>query len=197
MPLCCYLRDGYIMMTCISPVPFTEHKEMRLVNGGRRCEGRVEVWYNGTWGTVCSEKLYREEAEVICKQLECGPLAYIDYRGWKYGQGSGPIWIDEMKCSSHESALWQCQFDPWGQHNCDHREDAGVSCKGNTGKSAYDGRLNTRVNPSTFHCSQQMLKCRRQPAGKTATEEMNLNLAVYQASHSTTYTVSVTSTPDV
>ncbi|XP_032869696.1 scavenger receptor cysteine-rich type 1 protein M130-like [Amblyraja radiata] len=102
---------------------------MRLVNGGRRCEGRVEVWYNGTWGTVCSEKLYRVEAEVICKQLECGPLAYIEYRAWIYGQGSGPIWIDKMKCSSHESALWQCQFDPWGKHNCDHREDAGVSCK--------------------------------------------------------------------
>ncbi|XP_055517971.1 deleted in malignant brain tumors 1 protein-like isoform X4 [Leucoraja erinacea] len=110
-------------------VKCSEHKEMRLVNGGRRCEGRVEVWYNGTWGTVCSEKLYREEAEVICKQLECGPLAYIEYRAWIYGQGSGPIWIDEMKCSSHESALWQCQFDPWGKHNCDHREDAGVSCK--------------------------------------------------------------------
>ncbi|XP_032869684.1 deleted in malignant brain tumors 1 protein-like [Amblyraja radiata] len=104
-----------------------EHKEMRLVNGGRRCEGRVEVWYNGTWGTVCSDKLYRVEAEVICKQLECGPLAYIEYDTRKYGQGSGPIWIDEMKCSSHESDLWQCQFDPWGKHDSDHREDAGVS----------------------------------------------------------------------
>ncbi|XP_032869689.1 deleted in malignant brain tumors 1 protein-like [Amblyraja radiata] len=127
-------------------VKCSEHKEMRLVNGGRRCEGRVEVWYNGTWGTVCSGKLYGVEAEVICKQLECGPLAYIEYGARKYGQGSGPIWIDEMKCSSHESVLWQCQFDPWGKHNCNHRKDAGVSCKGNTGKSV-------RVDGGSNNCS--------------------------------------------
>ncbi|XP_055521930.1 deleted in malignant brain tumors 1 protein-like, partial [Leucoraja erinacea] len=149
-------------------VKCSEHKEMRLVNGGRRCEGRVEVWYNGTWGTVCSEKLYRVEAEVICKQLECGPLAYIEYRAWIYGQGSGPIWIDEMKCNSHESALWQCQFDPWGKHNCDHREDAGVSCKdaempettrgkdcdgGNESKSRRLPDLQLRVDGGSNNCS--------------------------------------------
>ncbi|XP_032869704.1 deleted in malignant brain tumors 1 protein-like, partial [Amblyraja radiata] len=149
-------------------VKCSEHKEMRLVNGGRRCEGRVEVWYNGTWGTVCFEKLYRVEAEVICKQLECGPLEYIEYDANKYGQGSGPIWIDEMKCSSHESALWQCQFDPWGQHNCDHREDAGVSCKdaempettrgkgcdgGNESKSRRLPDLQLRVDGGSNNCS--------------------------------------------
>ncbi|XP_032869685.1 scavenger receptor cysteine-rich type 1 protein M160-like [Amblyraja radiata] len=135
-------------------VKCSEHKEMRLVNGGRRCEGRVEVWYNGTWGTVCTEKLSTVEAEVICKQLECGPLESMVYDVRKYGQGSGPIWIDEMKCSSHESALWQCQFDPWGQHNCDHREDAGVSCKGNTqlrvdgGSNNCAGRVQLLFNNS-------------------------------------------------
>ncbi|XP_041072384.1 deleted in malignant brain tumors 1 protein-like [Carcharodon carcharias] len=106
----------------------SEHKELRLVNGKHRCEGRVEVFYNGTWGTVCSEALDRHDAEVICKQFQCGPLVSIDYTTQSFGEGSGTIWLDEMECNFHESAIWQCRTDPWGQHNCNHREDAGVSC---------------------------------------------------------------------
>ncbi|XP_067881324.1 scavenger receptor cysteine-rich type 1 protein M130-like [Heterodontus francisci] len=106
----------------------SEHKELRLVNGKHRCEGRVEVFYNGTWGTVCSDTLDGSDAEVICKQLECGPLSSIDYYAQSFGEGSGPIWLDGMECISHESFLWQCQKEPWGIHNCEHREDAGVVC---------------------------------------------------------------------
>ncbi|XP_078392583.1 scavenger receptor cysteine-rich type 1 protein M130-like [Cetorhinus maximus] len=108
----------------------SEHKELRLVNGMHRCEGRVEVFYNGTWGTVCSESLDSHDAEVICKQLQCGHLASIDYYARLFGEGSGPIWLDEVECMSHESTIWQCQTDPWGKHNCHHREDAGVVCSG-------------------------------------------------------------------
>ncbi|XP_067834273.1 deleted in malignant brain tumors 1 protein-like [Heptranchias perlo] len=117
---CTHKED--VMVVC------SEHKEMRLVNGQHRCEGRVEVFYNGTWGTVCSENLDRKDAEVICKQLQCGPITSIKYDTRLFGEGSGPIWLDEMECNSHESFLWQCQSDPWGEHNCNHREDAGVVC---------------------------------------------------------------------
>ncbi|XP_067883919.1 scavenger receptor cysteine-rich type 1 protein M130-like [Heterodontus francisci] len=105
-----------------------EHKQLRLVNGKHRCEGRVEVFYNGTWGTVCSDTLDRPDAEVICEQLQCGPLSYIDYYTLSFGEGSAPIWLDGMECISHDSFLWQCQTEPWGKHNCEHREDAGVIC---------------------------------------------------------------------
>ncbi|XP_067881179.1 scavenger receptor cysteine-rich type 1 protein M130-like [Heterodontus francisci] len=106
----------------------SEHKELQLVNGKHRCEGRVEVFYNGTWGTVCSDTFDGPDAEVICKQLQCGPLSSIDYYTQSFGEGSGTIWLDGMKCISHESFLWQCQTEPWGKHNCEHRDDAGVVC---------------------------------------------------------------------
>ncbi|XP_072342212.1 scavenger receptor cysteine-rich type 1 protein M130-like [Scyliorhinus torazame] len=106
----------------------SEHKELRLVNGKHRCEGRVEVFYNGTWGTVCSDKLENRDADVICKQLECGTADFIDYDAKSFGMGTGHIWLDEIECLSHETTLWQCQGDPWGQHNCEHREDAGIVC---------------------------------------------------------------------
>ncbi|XP_072122587.1 scavenger receptor cysteine-rich domain-containing protein DMBT1-like isoform X1 [Mobula birostris] len=110
-------------------VSCSEHKEIRLMNGDRRCEGRVEVRYNGTWGTVCSETLDKNAANLICKQMKCGPLISIIYDAFQYGKGNGPIWLDELKCSSYERTFWQCRADPWGKHNCDHREDAGVVCE--------------------------------------------------------------------
>eukprot|EP00062_Callorhinchus_milii_P027096 gi/632989993/ref/XP_007883945.1/ PREDICTED: deleted in malignant brain tumors 1 protein-like [Callorhinchus milii] len=106
---------------------FTEHKELRLVNGKHPCEGRVEVLYNGTWGTVCSDSLDRRNAQVICKQLNCGPLQSVKYQQ-EFDQGSGPIWLHDMECTSHEDFLWQCSSAPWGQNNCNHEEDAGVVC---------------------------------------------------------------------
>ncbi|XP_078416710.1 scavenger receptor cysteine-rich type 1 protein M130-like [Cetorhinus maximus] len=108
----------------------SEHKELRLVNGKHRCQGMAEVFYNGTWGTVCWDALDSHDAEMICKQLQCGPLDYVDYSTRSFGEGSGRIWLDEIECISHESTIWQCRTDPWGQHNCDHRRDAGVLCSG-------------------------------------------------------------------
>ncbi|XP_067883458.1 scavenger receptor cysteine-rich type 1 protein M130-like isoform X2 [Heterodontus francisci] len=68
---------------------------------------------NGTSGTVCSDSLDGPDAEVICKQLQCGPLSSIDYYTQSFGEGSGPIWLDGMECISHESFLWQCRTEPW------------------------------------------------------------------------------------
>ncbi|XP_059497837.1 deleted in malignant brain tumors 1 protein-like [Stegostoma tigrinum] len=106
----------------------SEHKAMRLVNGKHRCEGRVEVFYNGTWGTVCSDKMNSVNGNIICKHLHCGAFQYIEDDINSFGAGTGQIWLDEIECQSHESKLWQCQSDLWGQHNCNHKEDAGVVC---------------------------------------------------------------------
>lgn len=34
------------------------------------------------------------------------------------GAGTGPIWLDNLKCTGSEAALSQCQHSPWGIHNC-------------------------------------------------------------------------------
>ncbi|XP_072122595.1 scavenger receptor cysteine-rich domain-containing protein DMBT1-like isoform X2 [Mobula birostris] len=110
-------------------VECSEHKEMRLVKGNHSCEGRVEVRYNGRWGTVCSENLDNTDVNVICKQMKCGPVKSIEYDSQKYGKGSDPIWLDEIECLSYDSTLWQCHAEPWGKHDCQHNEDVGVECK--------------------------------------------------------------------
>ncbi|XP_060064613.1 deleted in malignant brain tumors 1 protein-like [Ylistrum balloti] len=92
-------------------------------------QGRVEIYYNGTWGTVCDDFFDNDDAEVICRMLgfRKGGKAFKNAR---FGKGSGQIWLDNVNCSLHSILrdISECTHDGWGIHNCNHGEDAGVSC---------------------------------------------------------------------
>ncbi|XP_067834186.1 T-cell differentiation antigen CD6-like isoform X2 [Heptranchias perlo] len=105
----------------------TEHKELRLAGGGSRCAGRVEVLSRGAWGTVCDDSWGLSEAAVVCRQLGCG-FALSAPNASGFGQGRGPIYLDELRCSGREAYLWHCPSEPWLKHDCGHKEDAGVVC---------------------------------------------------------------------
>ncbi|KAK6487410.1 neurotrypsin-like isoform X1 [Huso huso] len=100
---------------------------LRLVGGTEDFEGRVEVYHNGRWGTICDDQWDDMDAEVVCRQLGFSgtPKAW----SWaQFGSGSGPILLDEVRCSGNELSLEECAHSGWGEHNCDHVEDAAVSC---------------------------------------------------------------------
>ena len=49
-------------------------------------------------------------------------------RNARYGEGTGPILLDQVMCTGNETSLFDCPQNPIGQHNCFHSEDAGVTC---------------------------------------------------------------------
>ncbi|XP_077169359.1 scavenger receptor cysteine-rich domain-containing protein DMBT1-like [Paroedura picta] len=101
--------------------------DIRLINGSNRCSGRVEVYHNKQWGTICDDSWDLQDAEVVCREMHCGKaLAAIS--GAHYSQGSGPIWLDQVNCMGKEDSVKDCQARPWGEHSCDHRRDASVEC---------------------------------------------------------------------
>ena len=106
-----------------------------MVNGGNRLEGRVEICFNSAWGTVCDSGFGEDEAEVVCRQLD-SQFGYAHdgstpFRGAAFGEGVGPIFLDNLGCSGNEGELSACPiFGLMGFHQCDHSMDAGVMCKG-------------------------------------------------------------------
>ncbi|XP_020379640.2 scavenger receptor cysteine-rich type 1 protein M130-like isoform X1 [Rhincodon typus] len=105
----------------------SDHRAVRLQDGANPCQGRVEVYYNRTWGTVCADSFGKAAADVVCQQLSCGSAQSVESAN-TFGSGSGQIWLDDVNCRLHDTLLWQCPSSPWGQHNCDHKEDVGVIC---------------------------------------------------------------------
>ena len=47
-----------------------------------------------------------------------------------FGQGTGPILLDQVSCAGTEGRLADCQANAIGVHDCSHSEDAGVRCPG-------------------------------------------------------------------
>ncbi|KAG9337279.1 hypothetical protein JZ751_029565, partial [Albula glossodonta] len=81
----------------------SEYKQLRLRQGDdtRVCSGLAEVFYNGTWGSVCGNGMTGDTATVICRQFGCGRSKSFEQITTSLPSGS-PFWIDSIKCGVYD-----------------------------------------------------------------------------------------------
>ena len=105
---------------------------MRLANGNSKEEGRVEIFHNGVWGTVCDNNWDIKDGQVVCRELGFPGAHSAPRRAW-FGEGTGSIWLNDLQCDGTESSIYQCRNFPqsgssWTPVNCEHSKDASVIC---------------------------------------------------------------------
>ena len=99
-----------------------------MTNGNAVTEGRVEIWYDSHWNTVCDDSWDTTDAHVVCQQLGYRG-AVTAHQSAHFGQGSGQILLNDLQCTGREASLLECSHNGINSHNCGHGQDAGVTCE--------------------------------------------------------------------
>lgn len=91
-------------------------------------EGRVEIYHNEEWGTICDDSFDRDNngARVVCRMLGYDEGVLIP--SGDISDGKGIIWLDEVSCTGDENKIIDCNHYGFGTNNCGHGEDVGVKC---------------------------------------------------------------------
>ncbi|XDV24211.1 hypothetical protein PO909_028448, partial [Leuciscus waleckii] len=122
-------------LTCsTSPSPHqrqcSNHVPLRLSGGLGRCSGRLEVYHNAVWGSVCADLWDISDAQVVCRQLGCGAALRADGNS-TFGAGEGVVWLNRVECRGNEIHLWDCPLSLKNHTDCSHKEHAGLTCADN------------------------------------------------------------------
>ncbi|XP_072027048.1 scavenger receptor cysteine-rich domain-containing protein DMBT1-like [Amphiura filiformis] len=107
---------------------------VRLADGKNEREGRIEIYYNSTWGSVCGTHMGLEEGDVVCRQLGLGRaiLTSSVSTGSLYKSDTEDrivkMWLDNIECVGSEVMLAACSHSQWGMVGCSSDREAGVKC---------------------------------------------------------------------
>ena len=131
---------------------------VRLSNGRDYLEGLLEVYHMGVWGTVCDDGWDVSESTVICRELYLGGVDTSVSLG-HIPKGTGKMWLDDVFCTGKEKSLNDCRHRPWGQTNCQHKEDTVLRCKG-PGVRTCKGSCPDGFYPMGSECLQCNASCK-------------------------------------
>ena len=162
-----YLKGDECVVSC-APSLVGQRRRIRLAGvNSTELEGRLEVFVNGAWSTVCDKSFDFPEASVACRQLGLGS-ALRAVKKTVYGFGTGPVWANDANCTGRENTLFQCPNAPRSRGmRCYHSSDVGVVCTGPTLGAPQTNQCSKQCNSGWFKndvdvcvlCSSQCSEC--------------------------------------
>ena len=111
------------LVTCVDRLGYM----FRLTGGdAEQGEGRVEVYLNDEWSTICHYGWSEYFADAVCQHLG---VQGVKGSNWNvpYGGGTGPVVCAEI------FSLTVCPSDAGGV--CTHAQDVGVRCETDEGEA--------------------------------------------------------------
>ena len=96
---------------------------------GNGDSGRLEVYHDGEWGSVCSHKFGYHEATVACRMMgySYAKRAYTKSNAYFDTVDSNKIVLSELKCDGTESHLSDCDFDD--EETCSQGSPVHIECR--------------------------------------------------------------------
>ncbi|XP_060591771.1 sushi, von Willebrand factor type A, EGF and pentraxin domain-containing protein 1-like [Ruditapes philippinarum] len=127
--------------------------EIKLSGGNSTSNGRVEIKSIDTWGTVCDHGFGKNEAETICTMIGFPPAVSF-HHGAYFGEGSGPIFVDDLQCADNATHINNCSYVTYD--NCFHFNDVSVVCTECPSPKPTNGSINST---STHYLAAVMVTC--------------------------------------
>ncbi|MEQ2190996.1 hypothetical protein XENOCAPTIV_017658, partial [Xenoophorus captivus] len=107
-------------------VEITCSDSIRLVNSSNQCSGRLELKMNQLWSTVCEKDFDKQDAEVVCREIGCGPPVIL--QGALFGGEEAPLKRRAFQCEGNESALLECRSSDSTTNTCSPENVVGLTC---------------------------------------------------------------------
>uniref|UniRef100_A0AAX7TWD3 SRCR domain-containing protein n=2 Tax=Astatotilapia calliptera TaxID=8154 RepID=A0AAX7TWD3_ASTCA len=126
------VQSGSALRNCVTTEGFSSAVELtcsdsvRLLNGSSLCSGRLEVKSDQSWSSVCETDFDQQDAEVVCRELGCGPPSVL--QGALYEEVEAPVWSKEFQCGGQESALLDCRSSGSARNSCSPGKAVGLTC---------------------------------------------------------------------
>uniref|UniRef100_A0A3B5L358 SRCR domain-containing protein n=1 Tax=Xiphophorus couchianus TaxID=32473 RepID=A0A3B5L358_9TELE len=146
-------------LTCSGKPLLYSIYSIRLLNGTSMCSGRLEVkssqsdQSNRSWSSVCDADFDHKAAEVVCRELGCGPPVVL--QGAFYRESEAATWTEAFQCAGDEFSLLHCRRSGSTRHTCPPGRAVGLTCSGKrhsirllNGTSMCSGRLEVKSSQS-------------------------------------------------
>lgn len=123
------INNIFLLIDVLIYLPYSYFTLVRLVNGSSSSEGRVEVYHDGIWGTVCDYSWGSPESRVLCRSLGF-PDELASFPNAYFGEGIVRSLLIVSYCNGDENSIFDCCHYGIG-YGCGHEDDVGVRCQPN------------------------------------------------------------------